>query len=73
MLKDLIHISCDLESQGIVLKSIHVSIDTSSCSGKLIFHIFGDLAEIKRNLIRERTHAGLKAARTRGKMGGWPP
>lgn len=48
------------------------SIDTSSSSGKLIFHIFGALAEFERNLIRERTHAGLQAARARGKNGGRP-
>ena len=71
-LKDLIQVVSDLESQGIGLKSIHESIDTTSSSGKLIFHIFGALAEFERSLIRERTHAGLKAARSRGKMGGRP-
>lgn len=71
-LKDLIEIVSNLESKGIGLKSIHESIDTTSSSGKLIFHIFGALAEFERNLIRERTHAGLKAARARGKIGGRP-
>lgn len=71
-LKDLIQVVSDLELKGIGLKSIHESIDTTSSSGKLIFHIFGALAEFERNLIRERTHAGLKAARARGKMGGRP-
>jgi len=71
-LKDLIQAVSDLELKGIGLKSIHESIDTTSSSGKLIFHIFGALAEFERNLIRERTHAGLKAARSRGKMGGRP-
>ena len=71
-LKDLIQVVSDLESKGIGLKSIHESIDTTSSSGKLIFHIFGALAEFERNLIRERTHSGLKAARARGKMGGRP-
>ena len=71
-LKDLIEVVSDLESKGIGLKSVHESIDTTSSSGKLIFHIFGALAEFERNLIRERTHAGLKAARARGKMGGRP-
>lgn len=71
-LKDLIEVVSDLESKSIGLKSIHESIDTTSSSGKLIFHIFGALAEFERNLIRERTHAGLKAARARGKMGGRP-
>jgi DNA invertase Pin-like site-specific DNA recombinase len=61
-----------LESRGIGLKSLHESIDTSSSSGKLIFHIFGALAEFERNLIRERTQAGLQAARARGRKGGRP-
>lgn len=49
------------------------SIDTSTSGGKLIFHIFSALAEFERDLIQERTQAGLKAARARGKMGGRPP
>jgi DNA invertase Pin-like site-specific DNA recombinase len=49
------------------------NIDTSTSSGKLIFHIFSALAEFERDLIQERTQAGLKAARARGKMGGRPP
>ncbi len=56
-----------LESRGIGLRSLQEAIDTSSSSGKLIFHIFGALAEFERNLIRERTQAGLKSARARGK------
>ena len=48
------------------------SIDTTSSSGKLIFHIFGALAEFERTLIRERTQAGLHAARARGRTGGRP-
>lgn len=71
-LKDLIDVVALLDSKYIGLKSLHESIDTTSSSGKLIFHIFGALAEFERNLIRERTHAGLKAARARGKMGGRP-
>jgi len=54
------------------LKSLQEAIDTSSSSGKLIFHIFGALAEFERNLIRERTQAGLQAARARGRKGGRP-
>jgi len=61
-----------LESKGIGLKNLQEAIDTSSSSGKLIFHIFGALAEFERNLIRERTHAGLQAARARGRKGGRP-
>ncbi len=49
------------------------NIDTLTSGGKLIFHIFGALAEFERELIQERTQAGLKAARARGKMGGRPP
>jgi len=61
-----------LDSKKIGLRSLHESIDTASSSGKLIFHIFGALAEFERNLIRERTHAGLQAARARGRKGGRP-
>jgi DNA invertase Pin-like site-specific DNA recombinase len=71
-LKDLIEMVTQLESRGIGLKSLHESLDTSSSSGKLIFHIFGALAEFERNLIRERTQAGLQAARARGRKGGRP-
>ncbi|CEG55954.1 recombinase family protein [Legionella fallonii] len=71
-LKDLIEMVSLLDSRKIGLKSLHESIDTSSISGKLIFHIFGALAEFERNLIRERTHAGLQAARARGRKGGRP-
>lgn len=71
-LKDLIEMVALLDSKKIGLRSLHESIDTSSSSGKLIFHIFGALAEFERNLIRERTHAGLQAARARGRHGGRP-
>jgi DNA invertase Pin-like site-specific DNA recombinase len=71
-LKDLIEIAAVLETKGIGLKSLHEAIDTNSSSGKLIFHIFGALAEFERNLIRERTYAGLAAARARGRTGGRP-
>lgn len=71
-LKDLIEMVTYLESKNIGLKSLQESIDTSSTSGKLIFHIFGALAEFERNLIRERTNAGLAAARARGRLGGRP-
>lgn len=71
-LKDLIEMVALLDSKRIGLRSLQESIDTSSSSGKLIFHIFGALAEFERNLIRERTHAGLEAARARGRSGGRP-
>ena len=71
-LKDLIEMVTLLESKEIGLRSLQEAIDTSSSSGKLIFHIFGALAEFERNLIRERTQAGLQAARARGRKGGRP-
>jgi DNA invertase Pin-like site-specific DNA recombinase len=61
-----------LEGQGIGFKSLTEHIDTTTSGGKLIFHIFGALAEFERNLIRERTTAGLTAARARGRKGGRP-
>lgn len=71
-LRDLIEWMNYLEKQGVALKSLEESIDTSSATGKLIFHIFGALAEFEHNLIRERTQAGLAAARARGRLGGRP-
>ncbi|XHX75702.1 MAG: recombinase family protein (plasmid) [Stenomitos frigidus ULC029] len=69
-LKDLMALVEVLESQKIGLRSLQKSIDTTSSGGKLIFHLFGALAEFERNLIRERTQAGLQAARARGRKGG---
>jgi len=71
-LKDLIEMVALLEGKGIGLKSLQEAIDTQTSGGKLIFHIFGALAEFERNLIRERTQAGLQAARARGRKGGRP-
>lgn len=71
-LKDLIALVEKLEQRGIALKSLQENIDTSSSGGKLVFHLFGALAEFERNLIRERTQAGLSAARARGRSGGRP-
>ena len=67
---DLIKIVSSLEAEGIGFVSISESIGTDTASGKLIFHIFASLAEFERCLIRERTKAGLMAARARGKSGG---
>lgn len=71
-LKDLITWASYLEEKGIGLVSLQEAIDTTTSTGKLVFHIFGALAEFERNLIRERTMAGLAAARARGKQGGRP-
>jgi len=71
-LKDLIEWINYLEQREIALKSLQESIDTSTITGILVFHIFGALAEFERHLIQERTQAGLEAARARGRMGGRP-
>ena len=71
-LKDLLRLAEQLEGQGVGLKSLHEAIDTTSPGGRLVFHLFGALAEFERNLIRERTMAGLSAARARGRLGGRP-
>jgi len=72
-LKHLIEIVSELENREIGFKSLTESIDTTSPTGKLVFHLFGALAEFERNLIAERTKAGLAAARARGRVGGRPP
>lgn len=61
-----------LNEKGIGFKSLQESIDTTTSGGQLIFHIFGALAQFERELIKERTQAGLKAARARGRLGGRP-
>jgi len=71
-LKDLIDIVGEFESRGIELMSLHESINTKSSSGKLYFQMFASLAEFERNIISERTKAGLDAARARGRLGGRP-
>ncbi len=69
-LKDLIEHVEHLKSNGIEFKSLNESIDTASPTGKFTFHLFSALAEFERDLIRERTRAGLAAARARGRIGG---
>ena len=71
-LKHLIEIVNDLSEKNIGFQSIEEKIDTTTSGGKLIFHIFASLAEFERDIIRERTNAGLKAARARGRVGGRP-
>ena len=71
-LSHLVETIQDLHQQGIHFKSLQEHIDTTSGAGKLVFHLFAALAEFERDLIRERTRAGLAAARERGKLGGRP-
>lgn len=72
-IQHLIQTVTSLIERKIGFKSLQENIDTLTSGGKLIFHIFSALAEFERDLIQERTQAGLKAARARGKMGGRPP
>jgi DNA invertase Pin-like site-specific DNA recombinase len=71
-LRHLIEVVSDLAQRGIGFKSLQENLDTTTSSGKLVFHMFGALAEFERDLIRERTQAGLSAARARGRLGGRP-
>src|SRR5829696_122399 len=71
-LRHLIDTVTDLQEKGIEFKSLTEAIDTTTSGGKLVFHIFGALAEFEREIIRERTQAGLYAARARGRTGGRP-
>src|SRR5512139_3411145 len=71
-LKHLIETITTLNNRKIGFKSIQENIDTTTSGGKLVFHIFGALAEFERDIIKERTQAGLTAARARGRKGGRP-
>ena len=71
-LKNLIALVEDLAEKGVGFRSLSESIDTTTANGKLFFSLMGALAEFERDLIRERTHAGLAAARARGRVGGRP-
>ncbi|MGO4599468.1 recombinase family protein [Terrabacter sp. 2RAF25] len=71
-LRHLIDAVQDLDARGVAFKSLTENIDTSTPGGRLVFHLFGALAEFERDLIRERTTAGLRAARARGRKGGRP-
>lgn len=71
-LRNLIDVVRELEDRGVGFRSLHESLDTTTPGGRLIFHIFGALAEFEREIIRERTVAGLAAARARGRSGGRP-
>lgn len=85
-LKHLVELVGDLIDRKVGLLSLNDPIDTTSAQGRLVFNLFASLAEFERELIRERTHAGLTAARARGRVGGrqkacrhrlrrppWPP
>lgn len=72
-LSDLVQVVSDLEQRGIGFESMTEKIETGTAAGKLVFHVFAALAEFERGLIRERTHAGLAAARARGRAGGRKP
>jgi DNA invertase Pin-like site-specific DNA recombinase len=72
-LKHLIALVEDLADKEVGFRSLAEGMDTTTSGGKLVFSIFGALAEFERSLIRERTMAGLAAARSRGRIGGRPP
>lgn len=71
-LKELITLINDFQQKGVGFRSLHDAIDTTTAQGRLVFNLFASLAEFERDLIRERTQAGLSAARSRGRLGGRP-
>ncbi len=71
-LSHLIQTATDLKQRGINFRSLQEQLDTTTSGGSLVFHFFGALAEFERDLVRERTVAGLAAARARGRRGGRP-
>lgn len=71
-LQNLVELINDFDERGVQFRSLTESIDTSTSGGTLVFNIFGSLAQFERDLIRERTRAGLEAARARGRTGGRP-
>ncbi len=72
-LKDLLDIVDTIQKRGAGFKSLAEDIDTTTPAGRLVFHVFGSIAEFERERIRERTMEGLEAARKRGRVGGRPP
>lgn len=72
-LKQLIETVEGLEARGVGFRSLTEAVDTTTAGGRLVFQVFGALAEFERGVIRERTAAGLAAARARGRTGGRPP
>lgn len=71
-MQHLVTLVADLKDRGITFRSLHEGIDTSTINGELVFNIFASLATFERELIRERTSAGLASARARGRLGGRP-
>lgn len=71
-LRELIDLVGELEGRGVGFRSLKESLDTTTPGGKLVFHVFGALAEFEREIIRDRTMAGLESARARGRRGGRP-
>jgi DNA invertase Pin-like site-specific DNA recombinase len=71
-LRHLVDTVTGLAERGVGFRSLQEAIDTTTPGGKLVFHVFAALAEFERDLIRERTSAGLAAARARGRQGGRP-
>ena len=71
-LKHLLELMSELEEKGVGFLSLNEAIDTTTPGGRLIFQVFGALAEFERGIIQERTKAGLQAARARGRLGGRP-
>lgn len=71
-LKHLIEVVQALDARKVGFRSLQENIDTTTSGGRLVFHVFGALAEFERDLIRERTQAGLASARARGRKGGRP-
>ena len=71
-LRHLIDVVHDLDERGVALISLTEALDTTTPGGRLVFHVFGAMAQWERELIRERTQAGLAAARARGRVGGRP-
>lgn len=71
-LRDLVNLVTEIQDKGAGLKSLNDSIDTTTPQGKLTFHLFAALAEFERDIISERTKAGLDSARARGRKGGRP-
>ena len=71
-LRHLIEVVACLDQRGVGFRSLQENLDTTTPGGRLVFHLFGALAEFERDLIRERTTAGLNAARARGRKGGRP-